>query len=459
MKVLVAGGAGFIGSHLVDRLIGLGHGVAVIDNLSSGRKENLNKGAVFYNMDICDAGLDEVFDRERPDIVFHLAAQIDVRQSVMDPIADAGTNILGSLNLLQNAKKTGVTKFIFTSTGGAIYGDADLIPTPETYREFPLSPYGIAKLSIEKYLYCYCKVFGLNYTILRLANVYGPRQNSKGEAGVVAIFCDKMLAGKQPVINGSGGQTRDFVYVDDVIEAQIAAMRPEITGIFNIGTGIETDINQIFRQIKQVSGSKCEEIHTAANSGEQQRSCLDASKAGLELGWTPEKPLAAGIEATVNWFKNRPNGDIKSEKKRFWIFLAGLALFWAAATVLGENGAAIRNKMSDWKLVPEAERFTELYFDNYESLPRRIDGGGALAFSFAIRNLEGAVTDYPYAVYVERQDGRRDIVSGGAIRLADRENKTVSVSNKIEDGAAANKIVVRLTNLNQEISFLLTNNK
>ncbi len=312
MKILVTGGAGFIGSNLVDRLIKENHKVAVVDNLSTGRKENLNPKAKFYNLDIQSQKISEVFKKEKPDVVFHLAAQIDVRKSVDDPIKDAKTNILGSLNIIQNfisvnsrQNSRKFKKFIFASTGGAIYGDADIVPTPETYPEFPLSPYGICKLTVEKYLNYYWKIFGLPYVALRYANVYGPCQNSKGEAGVIAIFCDKMLSDNQPIINGNGRQTRDFVYVDDVVEANILAMKSKKIGVYNIGTAKETDINTIFRQLKKLTDSQCKEVHSPAKPGEQKRSCLDFSKARKELGWQPSVNLDRGLKTTVEYFKNQ----------------------------------------------------------------------------------------------------------------------------------------------------------
>jgi UDP-glucose 4-epimerase len=317
MKILVTGGAGFIGSHLVDRLMKKGYQVAVIDNLSSGKKENLNSKAKFYKLDICDSKISQIFKKEKPDIVFHFAAQIDVRKSVKNPIDDAKINILGSLNLLENFCRysrhlhkfvDSHYAFIFASSGGAIYGDTDVIPTSEAHPENPESPYGIAKLTIEKYLYFYQKTFGLNYTALRLANVYGSRQNSKGEAGVIAVFCDKMLKGLSlkgtvPIINGDGEQTRDFVFVDDVVEAALLAMQKEKSGFYNIGTAKETSINEIFRKIKELTNSNCQEIHAPARPGEQKRSCLDFSKAKKELGWEPKYSLSQGLRETIKWFK------------------------------------------------------------------------------------------------------------------------------------------------------------
>ncbi len=305
MKILVTGGAGFIGSNLADALLEAGHDVAIIDNLSTGRKENLNPGTKFYELDIQDKKLSEVFEAEKPEAVFHLAAQIDVRKSVSDPIEDARANILGSLNLLENCKNSGVKKFIFSSTGGAIYGDADLIPTPESYEQKPVSPYGIAKLSIEKYLHFYNTVYGLPYVILRYANVYGPRQNAKGEAGVVAIFCDNLLSGQAPIINGDGTQTRDYVYVADVVAANLLALDSDKVDIYNVGTALESDVNQIAKLIKDNIKADLEFSHAPAKAGEQQKSCLDYAKIKKELGWLPRTMLSQGITATVQWFSGK----------------------------------------------------------------------------------------------------------------------------------------------------------
>ncbi|MDP3882999.1 MAG: GDP-mannose 4,6-dehydratase [Candidatus Staskawiczbacteria bacterium] len=306
-NILITGGVGFIGSHLVDKLIKDGHGVAIIDNLSTGRKENLNSNAVFYGLDIQSPEVSEVFEKEKPEIIFHYAAQIDVRKSVEDPIESAKTNILGSLNILENCRKFGVKKIVFASTGGAIYGEADVIPTPESYTARPVSPYGIEKLIVEHYLDFYKKECGLDYLILRFANVYGPRQNSKGEAGVIAIFCDNILDGKNPIINGDGKQTRDFVFVNDVVSCNILGLEKNKTGVFNVGTGKETDINAIFQKINGFFGSKDKEIHVPAKKGEQQRSCLDIKKAERDLGWHPECKLEDGLKQTIKWFKTGTN--------------------------------------------------------------------------------------------------------------------------------------------------------
>lgn len=305
MKILVTGGAGFIGSHVVDAYIKNGHDVVVIDDLSMGNLENVHPGAKFYKLDIRDEGVKEIFREEKFDLVNHHAAQMDVRKSVDDPIYDASVNILGVLNLLENCKNNGVKKFIFASTGGAIYGEQDYFPADEEHPLRPLSPYGITKLATEKYLYYYEKVFSLQYIILRYANVYGPRQNPHGEAGVVAIFTKKMLEGKQPQINGDGKQTRDYVYVDDVVRANVMALNHNKSEIFNIGTGIETDVNTLFHKLRNYTGSDCEEYHAPPKKGEQLRSVLDYSKIKKELGWEPEINIDEGLRLTVEYFKTK----------------------------------------------------------------------------------------------------------------------------------------------------------
>lgn len=304
-NILITGGAGFIGSNLADQLLVMGHNVIVVDNLSTGNKKNLDKRIKFYKTDIQDKKIDKIFAKEKPEIVFHLAAQINVRKSVEEPGEDAKTNIVGGLNVLENCRKHDVKKIIFSSTGGAIYGDANIIPTPETYKEYPVSPYGISKLSIERYLNYYHKIFDLNFIALRFANVFGPRQNSKGEAGVIAIFCDKIFSGKNPIINGDGMQTRDYVYVKDVVSALVLSMESEKVGIFNVGTGKETNVNEIFEIIKEASNFTGIAIHGAAQKGEQQRSCLDYSLIKKELGWDVKHDLKTAIKETVNWFKEK----------------------------------------------------------------------------------------------------------------------------------------------------------
>jgi len=301
MKILVTGGAGFIGSHLVDSLIEKGHTVVVVDNLSTGKKENLNKDALFYNIDICAPELRGVFVEESIEMVYHLAAQISVRKSVEDPIFDAKANILGSLNLLENCRNFGVKKIIFASTGGALYGDTDVIPTPEEHICAPMSPYGVAKLCIENYLNYYNKVFKLSNTILRFANIYGPRQDPLGEAGVVAIFCNKFLAGEQPIISGNGEQTRDYVYVKDAVKA--FALAQDLDGTYNVAMEKEISVNDIFDKLKDNYNSDKERIYGDARPGEQMRSCLRAEKI-RKLGWEPSYNIDSGLKETAEWFSN-----------------------------------------------------------------------------------------------------------------------------------------------------------
>lgn len=303
MKILVTGGAGFIGSHIVDALIEKGFDVIVIDNLSTGNKENLNSKVKFYELNIKNKReIEEIFKKEKPDYVFHLAAQINVRESIRNPVKDALVNIIGTLDLLDCCVKYKVKKIIFSSTGGAIYGDDAKIPSNEEEKENPTSPYGIAKLTIEKYLEFYKNIYGLDYVSLRYSNVYGPKQNSKGEAGVIAIFIDKILSEEQPIINGSGEQTRDYVYVKDVANANLLALK--LSGIFNVGTGIETSVNEIFKRIVKEMGKNGEnikEIHGDAIKGEQMRSCLDTNRL-IKEGWKINYDLDNGLRETVEWF-------------------------------------------------------------------------------------------------------------------------------------------------------------
>ena len=305
MKILVTGGAGFIGSHIVDRLISEGHEVSVIDNLSTGRIENLNRKAEFYKMDIVSPRIEKVFKKERPELICHLAAQMDVRKSVADPAYDAQTNIIGMLNLLENGMRYGTRRVIFASTGGAVYGEGGPIPTPETCPPGPVSPYGISKLTGEHYLFFYNVTYGLSYVALRYANVYGPRQDPFGEAGVVAIFAQKLLKNEQPVINGNGMQTRDYVYVDDVVDAVSSAIYSDISDILNVGTGIETSVNQLFRLLVEITGSSAREVYGPAKKGEQARSCLSYDKIKKALEWEPKVPLQEGLSRTVAFFRDR----------------------------------------------------------------------------------------------------------------------------------------------------------
>jgi len=304
LKILVTGGAGFIGSHIVDCYIENGHDVVVIDNLSTGKVENVNSQAQFFCADIRDAEIEEIFQTNKFDVVNHHAAQMDVRKSVEYPIYDAEVNAIGILNLLQNSVKNGVKKFIFASTGGAIYGEQDYFPADEEHPTQPYSPYGITKLIGEKYLFFYHLTYGLDYVALRYANVYGPRQNPHGEAGVVAIFCSRLLSGQSTVINGDGKQTRDYVFVGDVVRANLKALTYAESNIFNIGTRKETTVNELFNMINEVTGAKAEEQHGPAKEGEQFRSVIDYGKASRKLSWKPEVNLEEGIKRTVDFFRS-----------------------------------------------------------------------------------------------------------------------------------------------------------
>lgn len=304
MKIVVTGGAGFIGSHIVDEYIKIGYDVVIIDDLSSGSIENVNPRAKFYKVDIrSKEDCEKIFSKEKPDILNHHAAQMDVRKSVQDPIFDADVNIIGSLNLLELCVRYKVKKVIFASTGGAIYGEQDYFPADEEHATRPVSPYGVSKLCVEKYLYYYHVNYGINYVSLRYSNVYGPRQNPHGEAGVVAIFTSKMLKGEQPIINGDGLQTRDFIYVQDVVSANILMTQHNIVGIFNVGTGIEMDINTLFRKIKNLTSSDCKEVHGPAKAGEQRRSCISYKKINQVVGWIPQVQLDKGLALTIDFFR------------------------------------------------------------------------------------------------------------------------------------------------------------
>jgi UDP-glucose 4-epimerase len=305
MKVLVTGGAGFIGSHLVDRLVQEGHEVIIVDNLVTGKRRNINRAARFYKLDVQSWRLERVFRNERPNVVMHLAAQMDVRKSVEDPMFDAQVNILGTLNVLQQAVKHGVRKVVFSSSGGAIYGEQETYPAPESHVTKPMSPYGLSKLCGEQYLSYYQRTSGIQVVSLRYANVYGPRQDPEGEAGVVAIFIQKMLNNEQAVINGNGRQTRDFVFVEDVVEANLAVMGQDTQGTYNVGTGVETSINDLFRILIQHTGSTCKEVHGPAKKGEQARSVIDSTRLRHELSWDPKADLSDGLKKTVEYFRER----------------------------------------------------------------------------------------------------------------------------------------------------------
>ena len=305
MKILVTGGAGFIASHITDAFIQNGHEVIVLDNLLTGFERNINPKAKFIKADICDLQLDKLFEIEKFDVVNHHAAQMDVRRSVADPAFDANTNILGTINLLQNCVKTGVKKFMFASTGGAVYGEQNYFPADENHPASPLSPYGISKLTVEKYLYFYHVQYNLNYSILRYANIYGPRQNSAGEAGVVAIFTNKLLKKEQPIINGTGMQTRDYVYVGDVVKANLLAFDDESNDVYNVGTAKETNVNEIFNLLNNIVGNGQNEKHGPAAPGEQMRSVITSEKLFKKFGWKPSTKLEEGLQKTVEFFKNQ----------------------------------------------------------------------------------------------------------------------------------------------------------
>ena len=300
---LVTGGAGFIGSHLVDRLLSLDYKVIIVDNLSSGKLKNLNPGATFHHVDITHPSVTEVFQREEPDLVFHLAAQISVTESMKDPIKDAETNVLGTLRLLEAARRSGIEKFIYSSTGGALYGNPEVIPCGDQHPVAPLSHYGMSKYLGERYLELYLQLHRLHYVILRYGNVYGPRQDPHGEAGVVAIFTRAMLDGKQPQIFGDGSQERDYISVTDVVEANICAIKYGDGTAYNIGTGQRTSVNRIFGLLRSIIGYKWDPQHGPNRPGEVYQISLDSSRATAELGWTPQMDLEDGLRQTVDYFR------------------------------------------------------------------------------------------------------------------------------------------------------------
>jgi len=308
MRILVTGGAGFIGSHIVDTYINAGHDVIVVDDLSTGKRENLNPKARFVQVDIQDPTVRQLIVQEKIEILNHHAAQMDVRRSVADPLFDARVNILGMLNLLEGAREAGVKKILFASSGGTVYGEQETFPAPEDHPTRPICPYGVSKRTGEHYLYFYNVEYRIPYIALRYANIYGPRQDPHGEAGVVAIFTLRLLSGEQPVINGDGKQTRDYVFVGDVARANLAALQTDYTGPINIGTGIETDVNQLFAHLRQCVGSSAPETHGPAKPGEQRRSVLAWEQANRLLGWRPEIKIEEGLRQTVEYFRTRTHG-------------------------------------------------------------------------------------------------------------------------------------------------------
>jgi UDP-glucose 4-epimerase len=303
MKILVTGGAGFIGSHVVDLLLENGHDVVVVDDLSTGRRSNLNPRAKFYQIDIRSAEMDQIFAQERPEVVDHHAAQMDVRRSMVDPLFDADVNILGSIKLAQLAVKYGTRKFIHISSGGAAYGEPVYLPCDESHPVQPLCPYGASKYTFELYLYLFKVNYGLDYTVIRYPNVYGPRQDPKGEAGVVAIFTGQMLRGQPVTINGDGEQVRDYVYVADCARANLMVLGGGSGRVYNLGYGVGTTVNEIFTHLKALTGYDQEPNYGPANAGETNRIYLDARRAADELGWYPTIALEDGLLKTVVYLK------------------------------------------------------------------------------------------------------------------------------------------------------------
>ena len=303
MKILVTGGAGFIASHVVDGYVGLGHEVAVLDNLSRGFRRNVNPRAQFYEGDIQDvAFLERVFAEVKPEVVNHHAAQMDVRRGVREPVFDARVNILGSINLLQQVVAHKTRHVIYISTAGAAYGEPKHLPVAENSPVNPITPYGISKHTVEHYLYTFSYLYGMTYVVLRYGNVYGPRQNSEGEAGVFAIFSEQILAGIQPVIYGDGSKLRDYVYVDDVVEANIAALDHGFGDVFNIGSGLPTSDQEVLGLVSDILGHHdLQPRYVPKRPGEIDAICLDISKAKDKLGWTPKVSLADGARHAVNY--------------------------------------------------------------------------------------------------------------------------------------------------------------
>jgi UDP-glucose 4-epimerase len=305
VKVLVTGGAGFIGSHVADAFVAAGHEVWALDDLSTGRRENIGPGVRLVVADIGTPQAARLVENERFEVICHLAAQMDVRRSVADPGFDAKVNIGGLITLLEAARKVPVRKVVFSSTGGAIYGEQEVFPAPESHPTRPVSPYGVSKAAGELYLGYYRAQYGLASVSLRYANVYGPRQNPHGEAGVVAIFSERLLAGQPCTIHGTGRQTRDFVFGPDVARANLLAAEREVEGPINIGTGVETDVNRLYALLARAAGSAAAARHGEAKPGEQLRSSVDPRRAAELLGWRPTVGLEEGLRTTVEWFRSR----------------------------------------------------------------------------------------------------------------------------------------------------------
>jgi UDP-glucose 4-epimerase len=303
MKILVTGGAGFIGSHVVDAMLAVGHEVVIVDDLSTGRKRNLNPGAKFYQIDIRDPALADVFERERPEVVDHHAAQMDVRRSVADPLFDADVNVRGTLNLLEAARTHGTRKVIYVSTGGAAYGEPKYLPCDEDHPIDPICQYGVSKHVVEHYLFVYRHLYGLDYTVLRYPNVYGPRQDPHGEAGVVAIFSGKMLAGEPVTINGNGEQERDYVYVADCARANVLTLNQGAGTIYNLGSNRGTTVNLLFSTLANIIGYSAEPNFGPPKAGETFKIYLDGTRARDQLDWSPTVDLSRGLQQTVAYLR------------------------------------------------------------------------------------------------------------------------------------------------------------
>ena len=312
MKILVTGGAGFIGSHLVDRLLEIGHEVIVVDNLATGYKHNLNPRAKFYEVSLLDSELGEIFQLEKPDILSHHAAQNDVRRSNADPVFDAQHNIIGSIRLIQCCIEYGVKKVVYASSGGTVYGEPTYLPVDEAHPIAPISPYGISKHTVEHYLFLASANTGLNYTVLRYANIYGPRQHPRGGSGVIAIFAEAMLKGEPPTIFGDGSSTRDYLFISDAVEANLLALSGGDREIYHVSTGKQISLNELFCRLKQIVGStgdhktisEMSPVHAAPRLGEIHRIALSLEKIQRDLGWIPQISLQAGLEQTVPYCRS-----------------------------------------------------------------------------------------------------------------------------------------------------------
>jgi UDP-glucose 4-epimerase len=304
VNILVTGGAGFIGSHIVNTYIEAGHSVTVIDNLSSGKLQYLNSKAKFFEMDILDPKISEILKNEQVNVINHHAAQVSVSRSFTDPLFDANSNIIGTLQLLQSAVSLGVKKFIFASTGGAVYGEQINFPAREDHPCRPLNPYGLSKLSAESYLRVFNKQFGLSTTALRYSNVFGPYQNTHGEAGVVATFCERLISDQNPIIHGDGKQTRDFVSVSDIAQANLIALDRSCTGVFNVATGKETSINSLAKILLEVSAKKAFAQYGPPRQGDQSRSVISYKKLNESFGWRPKISLEQGLVETYQFFQS-----------------------------------------------------------------------------------------------------------------------------------------------------------